>query len=256
MKYVYVISPDFLRAIVKESMDYSFSIKGYCSIEQGGRNLIYTNIADILGFVIALDELPEELAPLINILNTIDTISDYTPIVLWVRNVDGSEKKGIQTILEYVNLNSSRLFVFWESEDLTDKVIRRELFGPIIKSCFKPYELNKKDFIAPPQLTMVKYKPLFNKRISDLFKYIPQASDCRKAIMRDVVCNTYESDKIIYLLRCAIIYKSYGQNIPNEKSIATAIEDISSSDDRLLFMSIFNIINRGDIKVDFDRFVV
>lgn len=246
MKYVYVVSPHFLEAMRDESMPYSFAIKGYPSIKDGRKNLMYTNISDIIGFAIVLYELPNDLYPLIDLLQAIDRISNGHPIIL-----SSFFKDGIDIVLDNINLLNSTLIVHTDLECMTDIEIRRGIYGSILKEVYKPYEPPKdEDLIPVISPDICHYVPLLNERIMQLSEDIPIAPDYAKAIGIDpVVEKTRDSDLIIYLLRCEMIRRKYGLE-PDSRvktKFKAVLQDEPDKLTRLQFESIFNLIWEGRI---------
>ena len=241
-KFMYYVSPDYLRALYRESKSYSFKMKGYCSIEEGLKNLKFTNISDVLGFAIVLHEFPEELAPLINLINNINRVGKGKTLVLCSFYSDG-----LDLVLEHVDTSNLKFYVYTDLIDFTDVDIKRNIIGTILLNEIKPYkEDNHRDSIKIERsLDLPKYIPILPENISWLYEPLIPATDYKRCIDVDpVILKAKSRDLIIYMLRCEMVYVKYDVKIDNYNRFLELIKD-QSIKDQLLYKSVWNIIHKG-----------
>lgn len=241
-KYVYVVSDSYLVPMVKESEDFSFAIKGYCSITQGIKNLKYSNMNDILGFAIVLDELPEELNSLITLLNKIDLIAKDKPVILV--SVDGD---GLSTLLKYINHSNMKFSTLTNIEDMTDTVIKSSIYGYIVENTFTKYIEDEDVKIIKHGIHKgLKYKPIFDRNILRLNEDIVKAPNLNLALQSDEVLKEFNDmdNNILFFLRKEQIIRKYSQDCKDNSSILDGLLIGCNPRDRTNYKCIYSLIKR------------
>ena len=210
MKVLYVISPDYLEAIVKETSDYSFAIQGYADIAKAVDSLHKTNINDILGFIYMADEMPEYYNDLINFIDKCSLMCDYTKSILFVVK----DKSDLKDFLDYVESPAIKIEVITGYEVITDVIIKNSVLT-ILRGQEKPYlNLESEKFIdyrENDKEPVLSYEPLFSQRILDVTSDVFKLDTLDETKMYDVILRTYEGfDEIIFTLREAFIKAFFG----------------------------------------------
>ncbi|MNM82797.1 hypothetical protein D3C81_948380 [compost metagenome] len=231
--------------MIEESGDFSFMVKGYHSVEQGMKNLAYTNIDDILGVALVFDLLPENLTPLSDFINKLNSICKKMPVVLC-----SFFKDGIDTLIDNTDIHNLNLYVYTDLESMTDMDIKRSIYGTIIKDRFNPYEeFNTKEILNPADYTSYDkyYIPILDNRIDMLKEEIINAPDEKRAMFNDPLLSILdkEKDSILYLLRSTQIRRKYSNEISNENLINSLINSIDKEEDKQLYRSLFKLIKEG-----------
>lgn len=242
MKYVYVISPDFLRPLVEESKDYSFAIRGYYSVEEGINNLKFSNMDDLLGFVILFKSLPRRLTPLVNFINHLDFLCDK-PVVL-----ASMDKSGMNLVINNVTHDNIKLFLCTPIMDMTDLVIKRDLFGTIVRESFSPYKfkeldnktLNKKDFVHSKFL----YESILNKDTLLIAEPVIKAMNVNMSLESDPVLRSLSPSNPMHYLRTLKIFKYYNIDKDSDLVFQDLVKD---RDDKILLKGIYNLVKKGRI---------
>lgn len=246
MKYVYVVSPDYLEAMYEQSIPFSFDIKGFCSIEQGIKNLGRTNISEIIGFAIVLHSLPTELAPLIQLINKINLISSGHTVVLCLYF-----KEGFDILENYLDIYNIDLFLYTGFQDVTDAGLRRGIYGTIIKNTSEPYnyntDLKEMENLVGPQIQ--HYDPIFNEKINLLVEPIVSATDIRRATQNDTILQSYDddTDQMFRFLRGEKINKKYKNDFDSSELFNRLLKEENDISKRLLFSSLYKLIQEGKI---------
>lgn len=243
MKYVYCVNYDYAKAFRDETMEFSFYLKSYPTLKSGLNNLKNTNISDILGFVICMTELPENPRMLVKYINAINDIAKNHVLVLCVNDRDGLEELG-----QYVRSNNLKMYAVTDIDVMTDIVIRRDVFGTIIREVFKPYETSRLleiGEIYEPEI--LEYSPIFPEFIHRLTEPVINAPNLIRATETDEVLDSMEDNLIGYFLRSAQINRKYGLQKDNDDEIFNGIIKDCSDGDKSLYRSIYRLIKGGDL---------
>lgn len=239
---MYIVSDSYLKALKKESDDFSFSIKGFCSIKQGLKNLPFTNMEDILGFVIAYHELPEDLSELVRYINTLNNICDK-PVVLF-----SYFKEGVSHVIEHINYNNIKLYVSTDMEAVTDIVIKREVYGSILKEIYPMYyrgksleEDEKNNFTH----SLEYYKPIINLDTEKVLSKVSISPSYDKALASDIALKDFDNNPVLSLLRTKVIQKHFNIDRDLKSHLNNLLESVSL-EKKVLYRSLYNIIERGE----------
>jgi hypothetical protein len=161
------VSPSYLNHLNKESEEFSFQFQGYGKLETAISRIDISNPSEIYGFLIVLDELPENTRLLVKFLKLCDGISIDSRypkrVVLGLK-----DSKGVSEMLRGVNFDNIDVYVS-KFDLMTDLFIKRDLFGIVLSAYHKPYEEEEDSFIDFRKFSVVgslKYYPVFSE--SDL----------------------------------------------------------------------------------------
>lgn len=241
MKFIYAVSPDFLKPLAIESKEFSFAIRGYCSVKQGIKNLKFSNQEDLLGYVLLFYELPREVSPLIDLIHRIDFVSKKgTPVVFC-----SMFKDGVSLVLKNLDLRNIELSVYTDLESMTDIDIKREIFGTILKANYTPYIEGENNNVFPTRDKPNTYRQLMPPDILLLNEEIvpaPSAEMCMKA--DNIINHTRDSNEIIFMLRTMQINKKFGIKINNDNVFNSLLSTVNK-DNKLLYRLCYDLIKEG-----------
>lgn len=242
MKYMYVISPHFLRPIVAESEDFSFAIKGYPTVGEGRRKFTYTNLEDIQGFIFCFYELPKKLRALADFITYLDTLCSK-PVVICC-----CVKDGMDLLLKNVSHDNIKLFVRCPVEELTDVVIRRDLFGTIIRETTEPYpELNPpKEIKQHDVVKSIRYESILPNDINKLYDPVIVTKDYSVALKSDkpLVYLKDRSDILAYLRRLKIQVAYDKVDSEDRERFVNLVKGSSQS---LFFTTLYDLVREGKV---------
>lgn len=243
MKYVYCVNYDYAEAFRDETMDFSFYLKSYPTFKSGLEHLKDTNISDILGFVVAMTELPENPRLLVKYINTLNTIANGHVLVLCI-----NDREGLKELNEYIHSENLKIYVVTDIDIMTDIVIRRDVFGTIIREVFKPYETSRlleiKETYKPE---ILEYSPIFPEFIHNLTEPVINAPDLPRALDVDEVLNSMGDNQIGYFLRSEQLNRKYKLNKDNSKIFDNLLKDVNDNNKKELYKSIYRLILKGVI---------
>lgn len=245
--YVYCVSDCYLRALVAESKPYSFEVKACCSLEDGLSQLRYLNLAEIRGFVILLEEVPRDddgFYDLVDLINAINLIGNGCVVVLAICNSEGYD-----TLEDYIETDNISLFLVDDIDFMTDLVIKREIYGTIIKETSEPYVTklsSKKPDTLYEEFHSSNVNPLFRENIQRLVEPVVVAPNVNRAIDTDDVLNSIsEDDDIPYFLRLEQINKFYNVNKDTSEMFNNLLGKVSDPYLKTIYKSIYMLIKEG-----------
>lgn len=250
-KYVYCISNCYLKALLRESKEYSFDAKLYYSCQEGLKNLVNTNASEIIGYVILLDKLPDdedELLALIDFINAINEISDNTPLVLALSNSEGYEQLG-----EYVSSDNLKVFLIDGFEMLTDVDIKRDIYGSIVKYLYNPYcDNNDTVLVNYNDEPSCIIEPIYRSAIQSLCDPVINAPTLRDALENDeTLMNIDKADEVARFLRTLEIKLKYNSSDNDYYTqFENLIKTVKSGEDVIIINSLYNLIIGGVIPYD------
>lgn len=246
-KFIYCITNCYVRALIHEVQNYeSFLLKCYCSVAEGIRNLKYTNMSEILGFIILLDnvgETDEDFFDLVDLINSINLESSNTTVVLALR-----DSTGYEDLEEEIELNNIKLYLIDGIEMMTDTIIKRDLFGTILREEYNPYLDNKvKKIVEFTEPVTSSVSPIFPPSIEKLITPVVVAPNLRLALENDEVFNSiHEGDDVAYFLRSEQINKIYG-NFEDRSEMLEGILKNNTDGLNDVYRSVYELIKRGDL---------
>lgn len=238
-KFMYVVSPDYLMPVIRQSRDYSFKIKGFSDCKRAYNNLATTNQANILGYILLYEEVPDNSTDLVEFINFLNLIGDKDTLVL----LSFKDTDGFEQLLSYLEVDNITFMYYNDFEVLTDLVIKRNLFGSILIRRFRPY----KDIDEPLNLVTTYNQnsnvvPVLPKDILMILSPIVKYDNSQHTIDNDVVIQSYK-DSIICYLRINRIKRQFGEEVDYEGMInrVNSVEGI----DKVLYTTVVNMISSG-----------
>ena len=247
--YIYCVSDCYLRALVAESKPYSFEVKACCSLEEGLNQLKYLNLSEIRGFVILIEEITNDdkyFYNLVDLINSINLIGSGQPVVLAICNSDG-----YQSLDGYLETDNISLFLVDDIDFMTDIVIRRDIYGTIIKETSSPYVSKSKAknvYDGQEEFSSSNVKPLFRENIQRLVEPVVVAPNINRAIENDdVLLSISEDDDIPYFLRLEQINKAYNVVKDTSEMFKTLLTKVTDRYEKTIYISIYNLIKEGKL---------
>ena len=237
-KFVYLVTPDYMLAIIEESKGYSFSIKAYSDAKMAYNKLAFTNQSSVLGYLLVYEELPEILDDIVNFINFLNLVgSKDTIVLLAVNDPDGLE----DTLFPALHTDNITFLYLTEYEVMTDLVIRRNLFGSIIIKKFKPYTERVE---LPNYVTSFNSNknlvPVLPEDILLIFEPIKILDTVEFTIKHDTVMKNYSENTLLCYIRLNRIYAHSGMEVDYDGMISRIRE--SSNIDKVLYEVVCDII--------------
>lgn len=244
-KYIYLVTPDYMLAVIEESKGYSFSIKAYSNASMAYKNLAYTNQSSILGYLLVYEELPEDLTDLVILINFINLVGDKDTVVLLAVN----DPSGLEdTLIPNINTDNIKFMYLKEYEVMTDAVIRRNLFGTIVINKFSPYiENNEVPNFVTTFNSNKSLVPVLPKDILLILEPVQILDTVEYTIKHDNVLKNYSDNSLVSYLRLNRIYALFGLDVDYEGMVSRV--NSSHNIDKVLYRVVCGII-RDEIKVE------
>lgn len=221
MKVIFTISPNYLGSIYKESKKYNFRIQGYTQESVAIKRLVRTNIMDILGFCYVADELPEDLTDLKELLRLLDLVCEshprkFTFALLDYSNLKKLAEKGKTLHESYPYLKITTLP---NLEDITDDVVNRMIFGPILLDNYHAYyvegisddkdTLSRKMFHVP----RLEYRPIIKNKFLDILSLPVMHESVEETLQYDSYYLDNRTDENLEFLRRMQIMQAFGEDV-------------------------------------------
>lgn len=171
MKSVFVVSPEYLTAIKKETDKYSFAIQGYGNFELAERGFIKINAKDFLGFIYAKDTITEN--DKLDVIDFIERLLLFDEIDFEVVIISKSKNKLAEIGNEFQG-EAIKIKCVYDYDYLDDQMLKA-IFADIIYYKEDPYEFKSKDkvkVLAPDRRYMLRHDYLFPKYTELLFKRV------------------------------------------------------------------------------------
>lgn len=220
MKVIYVVSPDYLEAILNESQKYSFAIQGYGDLDRACKGLCYVNVLDILGFGYVADTFPEPGSPL------------YDKFINFVSKCSllGADKKFVLVTKETVPDIGGDLYRFSnlefvsvvEKNGFTDITLNRNFFGSILLANYQPYNFNGEHeeayHLSDCSCRVLKCPKVIPDFMLDILAPVSRLDSCASTIENDpVICRYVDSNEVVLSLRTIKIMRQLGADYESEK---------------------------------------
>lgn len=242
--YIYLVTPDYMLAIVKESSAYSFKIKGYSDCARASKSLVKTNQQSILGYLIVYEELPEDLTDLVRFINLINRVGDKDTVVLLCLDNDDGLTDYLIPAIKTDNIN----FMYTSGYDvMTDRFIRGTLFGTIISKKFKPYvdELQVNELVTSYNYNL-GVKPVLPQDILLILSPVVKLDTLENTRIHDVVLKEHINDSLLAYLRLNRLNAVFGREVDVEGAMNRI--KMTPNIDKVLYEIALNIIVRGDME--------
>ena len=211
MKILYVISPDYLDAVIKQTKDYTFAIQGYRNFIEASEALHTQNIKDILGFLYISDRMPEYFTDAYDFIDRcgIMTGKDKTFLIVC------KDSKDIKDFLDYIESCELTLKIISGYEVLTDVIIRNSV-STILMSQIKPYVEREPiaDIIEDDETSLsptLHFEQILEPNVLDITMPVLKMATLDETIRYDNIILKYKyEDEITYALRLAYIKANFG----------------------------------------------
>ena len=238
-RFMYVVSPEYLMPIVEQSKDYSFKVKGFSDCTRAYNNLAGTNQANILGYILVYEEVPDNSTDLVEFINFVNLIgTKYNIVLVAFRDTDGFEQ-----LMDFLELDNITFMYYNDFEVLTDLVIRRNLFGSILVRKFRPY----RDIDEPLNLVTTYNQnsnivPVLPKDILVILSPIIKYDSSQHTIDNDVVVESYKGSIICYL-RINRIKRMFDEEVDFDGMMSRI--NNTEGIDKVLYSTVVNMICSG-----------
>lgn len=211
MKVVFVISPDFLESILKESEKYSFEIQGYGNFKTACKRLMCVNATDLLGFVY-LSKTPckvgsEEYKSMLEFLHLCD-LAEMNKKFLIMSQASLTDFSSLAS-----KYKSIRFALLQNIEFVTDNVLNKDVFGSILLDNYEPYKFSKEkpvvlgDYSCP----RLEWKGLLPPALFEVEEKVHPLEELEDTLENDVVMMKYKNNPLISKLRELVIRKTVGK---------------------------------------------
>lgn len=245
--YVYCVSDCYLRALVAESRPYSFEVKGCCSLEDGLSQLMTINVSEIKGFVILIQDLGEDddyFYNLVDLINAINDISEGHTLVLGVCYSDNYKQ-----LEGYIDTDNLNVYLVDDIELVTDVIIRRDIYGTIVRNVCEPYlEKPKTKVNDYEEFKSSNVEPIFRESIQRLKEPVVIAPNLRRAVENDeVLASISKDDSIAYFLRSEQINRAYGVDKDNSSMLDLLLNNVADTSLCHIYKSLYKLIQGGEL---------
>lgn len=133
---IFAISPEYLDALYQEALSFNFTLQGYGNEESAMKGLQYTNVSEIIGFLYMAERLPKDITKLQRFILICDKIAENSDLTfLFVLR----GKFNPTQVVGEAGLQHLKIKVLTLADDVTDTLIKRDVFGTLLLSRFSPY---------------------------------------------------------------------------------------------------------------------
>ena len=249
MDVIFTVSPDYLKPMLEISREYdSFYIQGYPTFSSANVGLHKTNISDIIGFLIVVEDFGENLNDAIYFFESLLLIEPKVPILFSV-----NDREGLFEILRGHDLEGLKVQYLNMSEIVTDRFIRRNLFGTILKDCRKPYRyaFKKEDIKKEPIPITTLPSQKFSANLSRLKIITLERATMSMSLAHTKIIDTnlkqLEEVPILYNIRLLYLHEIYGENTMYiRERIDTLIKELKTPKERMEYTILkHSAISRG-----------
>jgi hypothetical protein len=219
---IFCVSPDYLKSIHKESKDYNFNLQGYGNLELGINGLMKTNISELYGFCYVAETLPSKVKLLKKFVELCDKISEhssYKKRFVFCLKSDA----GLSQLINLLQTSNIEIYLS-RFEELTDMIIRREIFGTILESHLNPFSKRKySELLFPSSFKTLRYVSIMPPRVLKALEPVRFRETLESTVIEDNFLSENRSNKdFLYLLRFYFIKSRF----EGSSNIQMEIEEI------------------------------
>ena len=230
---LFVISPDYLDAMIAETRKYSFTLQGYGNVEDARLGLRKTNLGEILGFIYFGKNLPKDTGDLRRFVGLLNLACRNTRKKFIFA---GSDAGRIASILPPECRQNLDVEIFSDYSYVTDTMINRELIGNVLLANYSPYKMDEKPDASLPLFggtPRLRYEPIFPKRLLRFFEGVQKRGDCESTLLYDQhLKELEEKDACLAMLRRLQIQFSFGEaDFELQSKIGQMIEQVDDAKD-------------------------
>lgn len=199
---LFVISPDYLDAMVAETKKYSFVLQGYGNVEDARLGLRKTNLVEILGFIYFGKSLPKDMDGLKRFVRLLDVACRDTKKKFIFVCPDAGRVVDVLPSEYRKNLDVE---VYSDYTYVTDTMINRELIGNVLLANYSPYKMDEKTDTGLPMFSgtpRLRYEPIFPEYLLRFFDGVQKRGDCETTFLYDQhLKELEEKDACLAMLR-------------------------------------------------------
>ena len=224
---IFAVSPSYLRYIREESLKYQFKLQGYGSLSKALDGLMKTNASEIGGFILVVDRLPDNKSMLYEFIRLCDMISENSsPVKRFVFGLQ--DDSGLLPFLKESGFKNLEFYLS-KFEIVTDSFIKKDMFGTILDSYYKPYNSNLEYKIkSTSTLKGLKYIPPLPVAVAKCLSPVAMLESVESSIDLDLYLKDLKSvSEIYYQLRLFGIKRKYDADYGNIEHLENMINDVS-----------------------------
>lgn len=227
MGVIFVVSSDYLSAVMQEFKKYHFQLQGYGTFHMASQGILRTNTVDILGIAILADRLPvkgsAEFNDMLEFLYRCDLIGTNKKVLFLVKEDVGSILPNLQ-VLKHLRFYSAGKF-----DMVTDTLIQKNLFGSILLDCEDAYYFQEKPSIHLGNFTgeTLSYVPILSKQLLSCIANFETLGSAKHTLEYDRYYTDFRKRKSnLALWRALYIKRCFGEEASYENSaIQTILEE-------------------------------
>lgn len=251
--YIVAVSPEHTRGLSEEIKPYSHSLAAYGNFEAASSGLRKLNSAEILGFLIILEDIPDDLQAFIKYIKRCNMISTGSPVRkrLVIALQDQSDDIKFSDTSIFSELDFYRL----RYERMTDSFIKRDLFGLLLRAQNHPYKKKESvsvDFAKYSSKQSLQYNPLFSPVDMLALEDVQLRDDLHHTLVEDLpLAKLQDSSSFHYLLRKHAITKLFDESSHDNQDLLNYIAD-QSSKEKLQLSLLYKSVQRGIVNGKID----
>lgn len=182
---IFAVSPHYLEALYNEALQFDFSLQGYGNVQDALCGLQYTNFQEIIGFLYLDDTIPNDAESLDHFLSIINKVASGREVTfLFALKSKGSINQKLH-LDDYENL---KIRYINRIDDVTDLLIRRELFGSLLLEKFEPYQFYEEDNVPPTkEIFKLEFKPLFSDNLLEIMDSYEKKRTSEETLKHDSI---------------------------------------------------------------------
>lgn len=245
---IFCVSPQYLKALHRESKEYKFNLQGYGSLKLASLGLMKTNASEIYGFSYVANSLPNKSASLKKFLEMCDMVSEYSEkpkrFVFCLK-----DDTGISTILDGLKIDHMEVFLT-TFEELTDVVIRREVFGTILESYLNPFETSRpSEMSSPVPLKTLKYVSIFPPRVLKALGPVNIKDTLESTLIEDEFLEENKNNRdFLFYLRMFGIKMKFGDAKDRSKELDELLEQVKDPKLKASYSLLYSYVRIREIQ--------
>lgn len=225
---IFAISPDYMDALYKEAISFDFALQGYGNPDAALKGLCYTNISDVIGFLYMASRLPKNVDALRRFLFVCDKMASDNGLTFLFALNSKQNPWSMLGLEEYTNLRFSTLTAI---DDVTDTLIKRDIFGSLLLSRFEPYDFREKQEILDkkqPIIPVLEYRPVFSSLVLKVLEPSVGLMSLTQTLKADAIyCELLQVSRVASDIRRFVIMRRIGMDTERlKKSLDRTINDI------------------------------
>ena len=248
MKYILVVSPDYLDAIFDETKKFSFAINGYGNAANASKGLLYANANDILGYILCYEDFARlrqsELRNLTELIRKIDLIGGNKEVVVATRGQLGFLSKPLSSCKNVNVVKDTNI------EYLSDTEICKKMIGPILLDNYVPYKLkDTKDVKSKKEVNPdLLYAPIISDTILDVISKVYVLESLEDTLDNDLVYSKFsDTDPVFAIFRKLKVMQVLNLDTTLEEQRFSQSLASLPVETRVLYQEVYNLMKGGKI---------